>query len=54
MHIFGYVYKRILNKAHKYGYVFIRNQTDPDQAGTATEQTSNHRALFIEKVLYLY
>ena len=30
VHIYGYVYIRILNNAHKYGYVLIRNQTDPD------------------------
>ena len=30
VHIYGYVYIRILNNAHKYGYVFIRNVTDPD------------------------
>ena len=54
MRIYGYVYISNLNNAHKYGYVFMRNQTDPEQDGTATEQTSIHRALFIEKVLYLY
>ena len=30
VHIYGYVYIRILNNAHNYGYVFIRNKTDPD------------------------
>ena len=44
----GYVYIRILNNAHKYGYVFIRNQTDPHGDLTSTEQTSIHRVLLIE------
>ena len=30
VHIYGYVYIRIPNNAHKNGYVFIRNQSDPD------------------------
>ena len=30
VHIYGYVYIRILNNAHKCGYVFIRKLTDPD------------------------
>ena len=54
MQIYGYVYIRILNNAHEYGYVFIRKQTDPDWDGTATDQTSTHRLLIIEKVLYLF
>ena len=44
----------ILNNAHKYRHVFIRNQTDPDQDGTVTEQTSVHRVLIIEQGLFLY
>ena len=36
---------RIPNNAHIYGYVFIRNQTDPDCEGTATEQTSFHKII---------
>ena len=54
VHTYEYVYIRIPNNAHKYGYVFIRNQTDPDQDRNTTEQKSIHRAVLIEKVLYLY
>ena len=35
----------IFNNVHIYWYVFIRNQTDPEQDGTVTEQKSIHRAL---------